>query len=75
MIKSVRSKITSIIQSNMGRTLRFAAATAIGLIPPIGIVAGPVTGALDSFLIDKVFPNSGVVAFLTNTYPSLFVST
>jgi hypothetical protein len=31
-------------------------------------------GAADEFLIDRVFPTSGVFAFLTETYPSLFES-
>jgi hypothetical protein len=33
-----------------------------------------VAGAIDSFLVDRVLPRSGIVAFLTKTYRSLFAS-
>jgi hypothetical protein len=74
MFGGLRSKLTSMIQSGTGKALRLATTTAVGLIPTAGLVAGPVAGVLDSFLVDRVFQTSGVVAFLTKTYPSLFVS-
>jgi hypothetical protein len=74
MIRGVRSRVAFMMQSNLGRVLRLAATTAIGFIPVIGAIGGAITGTLDSFLIDRIFPNSGVVAFLTKTYPSLFKS-
>jgi hypothetical protein len=74
MVSGVRNEVSSMIRSGMGKSLRFALTTAIGLIPGAGIVAGPVAGAVDSFLVEKVFPTSGVFAFLTQTYPSLFLS-
>jgi hypothetical protein len=74
MIGGVRNKLGSMLQSGIGRKVRFAVSTAIGLIPGVGLVAGPAASGIDSFLIDRVFPTSGVVAFLARTYPSLFVS-
>lgn len=74
MIGGIRNKVALMIRSNFGKTMRFAANTAIGLIPGIGIVAGPAAGAIDSFLIERVFPTSGVLAFLVDIYPSLFTS-
>jgi hypothetical protein len=74
MVGGVRNEIATMIRSGIGRTLRFAATTAVGLIPGAGLVAGPVAGVVDSFLVEKMFPTSGAFAFLTQTYPSLFVS-
>lgn len=74
MIEQLRSKLGSIFHSSVGKTVRFVASTALGLIPHAGIVIGPAASAIDSFLIDRVFPTSGVVAFLTKIYPSLFES-
>lgn len=74
MVCGVRNRLAGMIRSDVGKSMRFAAITAIGLIPQIGIVAGPAAGAIDAFLLDKVFPTSGVLAFLADVYPSLFVS-
>jgi hypothetical protein len=74
MVASIRSKIASLAGSTTGKVLRFATTTGVGLIPVVGPIAGAAAGAIDSFLIDRVLPKSGVVAFLSETYPSLFVS-
>jgi hypothetical protein len=74
MVSGVRNEIASMIRSGPGKALRLALTTAVGLIPPIGLVAGPVAGVFDSFVVEKMFPTSGAFAFLTHTYPSLFVS-
>jgi hypothetical protein len=71
MIGGVKNRLSFMIRSGAGRTLRLAATTAIGLAGPI---AGVLAGALDTFLLERFFPSSGVLAFLTKTYPSLFVS-
>ena len=74
MVKGVRNKVGTVLHGNVGKVMKFAAITAVGLIPgATGLVAGPVASALDAFLTDKVFPNSGALAFLATTYPSLFV--
>jgi len=74
MVTSLRSKVASMAASPSGKLVRLATTTGIGLIPVVGPIAGAAAGAVDSFLVDKVLPRSGIVAFLTETYPSLFVS-
>jgi hypothetical protein len=74
IISSARSSMGSALSSTPGKWVRFAVTTALGLIPGAGLVAGPAAGALDSFLVDRLFPTSGVFAFLDKTYPSLFES-
>lgn len=74
MIGSVRNKIGSVASSTGGKVLRLAATTGIGLIPGAGLILGAVAGSIDSFLVDRLLPKSGVVAFLAEIYPSLFVS-
>jgi len=74
VVATIRSKMGSIAASNPGKIVRFATTTGVGLIPVVGPIAGAVAGAIDTFLVERVFPKSGVVAFLTETYPSLFVS-
>jgi hypothetical protein len=74
MVASVRSKIASLAGSTTGKVLRLATTTGVGFIPIVGPIAGAAAGAIDSFLVDRVLPKSGVVAFLSETYPSLFVS-
>jgi len=74
MVGGVRNEVASMIRSGAGKTLRFALTTAMGLIPGAGVVLGPAMGAVDSFLVERMFPSSGVFAFLAKTYPSLFLS-
>jgi len=74
MVASIRSRIASLAGSTTGKVLRFATTTGVGLIPVVGPLAGAAAGAIDSFLVDRVLPKSGVVAFLSETYSSLFVS-
>jgi hypothetical protein len=74
MVGGIRNMAASIIQKPLTKTLRFATTTALGLIPGLGPFLGAAAGAADEFLVDRMFPTSGVFAFLTETYPSLFVS-
>lgn len=70
----MRNKLASLASSAGGKVVRLAATTVIGNIPLAGLVLGPVAGAVDSFVVDKVLPQSGIFAFLTDIYPSLFSS-
>lgn len=74
MVGGIRSKIGTMIRTDFGKALRFAATTAAGLIPTVGLATGAGAGIIDTFLVERVFPSSGVLAFLADTYPSLFVS-
>jgi hypothetical protein len=57
---------------NIGKSLRWSASTGIGFIPVVGNIAGAALGLLDTFLLEKVLPESGPVTFLNRYYPSLF---
>lgn len=70
-VTGLKSKMSSLAGSASGKAIRLAATTGIGLLTLVGGVA---VGAVDSFLVDRVLPKSGIVAFLTETYPSLFRS-
>lgn len=73
MVRGVRNTLGSFVRSDVGKVLRLAITTAAGFIPPFGL-PGVATGTIDSFLVERVLPTSGAVAFLAKTYPSLFVS-
>jgi hypothetical protein len=74
MVGGIRNKVASMIQKPLAKKLRFATTVGLGLIPLYGPFLGAAAGAADEFLVDRMFPTSGVFAFLTETYPSLFVS-
>ncbi len=71
-VSSLRSKLGNIIQTPSGRAVRLLAATGIGCLPAVGSVAGLAAGTLDAFLLEKWLPKSGIVAFLSSLYPSVF---
>jgi hypothetical protein len=72
--RSISTRIGTFIRSSTGRTLRFLCTTGAGIIPMGGLIAGPVISAIDQFLLEKVFPYSGPVAFIDSMYPSIFES-
>jgi hypothetical protein len=69
LVGGLRSKIASVFQSKIGRTLRFVATSAVGTMDTgLGIAVS----ALDHFLLDRVLREPGPVAFLNRLYPSIF---
>jgi hypothetical protein len=68
-VGSLRSKIGGVIGSALGKAVRFAAAAAVSVQWP---TAGLAIGALDMFLLEKLFPKSGPACFLNEIYPSVF---
>ena len=71
-VSSLRAKFGNASQSVPGKALRVLAVTGIGAIPPVGLVAGALASVVDTFLLEKIIPKSGVVAFLSKLYPSVF---
>lgn len=69
-----KSRLASLAGSSGGKVARFAATVGIGFIPGAGLLLGPAVSAIDTFLVERVLPRSGILAFLTDTYPSLFRS-
>lgn len=71
-VSSLRARLGNAVQTLPGKAIRLLATTGIGLIPPVGPVIGFLAGAVDTFLLEKMLPKSGVVVFLSNLYPSIF---
>lgn len=67
----IRSKLGLWASNPEGRMLRFAAIAGIGLVPG-GAIPASILGFADSFIVEKLFPNSGIVSFLRIQYPSVF---
>jgi hypothetical protein len=72
LVAAVNSKIGLLAQTTAGKALRLAVTTAVGIVPHIGIPAGIALGALDQFAWDKFARRSGVDAFISEMYPSIF---
>jgi hypothetical protein len=57
------------IQSSPGKAVRLLALTGIGIVQP---VAGVLASVIDTFFLEKMLPKSGIVAFLSDLYLSVF---
>lgn len=69
---SLRAKIGENVKSPVGKMLRFFGTTLAGLVPGAGLVLGPTASAADTFLVEKVFPSTGIISFIGSQYPSIF---
>ena len=70
-VGSLTAKIGNAVQSKPGKAARFVTTTGLGLLAP---VAGGIAGAIDTFLVEKILPKSGIWTFLNKLYPSIFGS-
>jgi hypothetical protein len=71
-VSSFRARMADSVQSNPGKAVRLVTATGLGLIPGLGTLIGLGFGVLDTFLLEKVLPKSGVWTFINRMYPSIF---
>ncbi len=74
LLRGFRARAASFIATNSGKLLRLGVNTGLGLIPGYGSLVALGEGIADSFLLEKMLPSSGVLTFLNNTMPSIFVS-
>lgn len=72
IINSLNARISDVLRSPLGITLRFLVSTAPGFIHPALGVAGALIGAVDMFLFNKVFPQNGPISFINKHYKSIF---
>jgi hypothetical protein len=70
-MRSMKAQVSQAIHGTAGKVLRLAVATGIGLIPVAGAVLGPAASAMDTFLVERVLPRSGPLAFLDQLLPLL----
>lgn len=71
-VDSLHSKVSAVMHTKPGTDLRFITITGIGLVPIMSPGLGVLFGALDRFLLEKVFPFSGPASFIDRLYPSIF---
>jgi len=74
LTRGVKNKLSSLAHSKGGKAVRFIASTGLGFVPVAGLVLGPASSFVDSFLVDRALKESAVLAFLSDSYPSLFRS-
>jgi hypothetical protein len=68
-----RAQVGLKLGSDTGKVMRFLITTAAGFLPireatPISLALG----VFDTFIVDKIFPRSGITAFVNELYPSIF---
>ena len=71
-VESLRDKIGSALHTRVGKALRLFDRRRFD--SPIGIIAGLVVGAIDSFLVERVLTGLRSLYFLNRLYPSIFQS-
>jgi hypothetical protein len=71
-VHSLSKTIGRLIGGEVGQNIRFLITNGVGFVPVIGQAVSTSLSILDKFLIDKIFPHSGVSAFIDDMYPSLF---
>ncbi|OCC16386.1 hypothetical protein DBT_0203 [Dissulfuribacter thermophilus] len=73
-ILSLRAKVSRLISSKTGTTVKTLVISGIGLIPaPAASFIGLGLDFLSSFIADKFFKKDGVATFIGQQYPSIFM--
>jgi hypothetical protein len=70
-VASLRALIGLKISSPSGQAIRFLATSAAGFVPHAAPTALAL-GVFNQFILDEIFPRSGVAAFVNELYPSIF---
>lgn len=63
-----RNRLGAWMATPTGRAVRFLMSTGAGLVPGIGVAAG----AIDTFVLERLFPQSQPMTFLQHSYRSIF---
>jgi hypothetical protein len=71
-LRSLSKTIGRLIGGEAGQNIRFLVTNGIGFVPIVGQAISVPLSILDHFIIDKIFPCSGVSAFIDEMYPSIF---
>ena len=72
-VRGIKAIADGLVQSTVGKAVRLFLSSAVGAIPTTyGPVLGVVAGALDMFVVDKVFTRKGPAAFVNDYYKSVF---
>jgi hypothetical protein len=71
-VRSLSKTMGRLLGGKVGQNLRFLVTNGVSFIPIMGQAISAPLSILDHFLIDKVFPYSGISAFIDNMYPSIF---
>ena len=70
-VAGLRALVGLKISSPTGKAIRFLATKAAGLLPHAA-PAALALGAFNQFILEKLFPRSGIAAFVNELYPSIF---
>lgn len=71
-VRSLSKAIGTFLGGEIGQNIRFLITNGIGFIPVVGQAISIPLSILDHFVVDKLFPRSGVVTFIDDMYPSIF---
>ena len=74
-VSDLKSRIAALANSISGRVLRFLTSTGLGLVPGAGIILAAGASVLDTFIVDRIFKESGIVTFVSRMYPALIEQT
>ena len=72
LLTGLKAKAASFIASAPGKTIRFGVNAGLGLLPGYGTALSLCEGFVDTFLLDKLLPSTGVLTFLNKDMPSIF---
>jgi hypothetical protein len=72
LLPGLRDRLARAVRGRGGRAARFVVSTGVGL--STGDVTGTGASILDSFVLERLLPRPGPLAWLALTYPSVFTA-
>lgn len=73
LLTGFKARATYFLASAPGKAVRFAVNTGLGVLPGVSMVVPVVEGFVDTFLLEKLLPSSGILTFVKGSIPSVLV--
>jgi hypothetical protein len=70
-LESTINHIGTFLPTKKGKSLKILVSTGLGLLPG-GTMIGAVASFFESFMVEKLFPQSGPISFVNNMLPTVY---
>src|SRR5699024_7951117 len=72
MLNNLKVKLSKVLDTGWGKSLKFIFSTGLGAIPGVGQVVGAGYSLIDTFVLESLLSQPGAITFISRQYPTIF---